>query len=96
MTPNTGTINRDELLRITGDVVRDLHEKVRTGRFRDLDMERAKDSKLRILVSALGVCDTLLKNQEDTTQVQEGKAAIDELMDYLREHEPEDGMGVVT
>jgi predicted oxidoreductase len=83
MTRTGEPIDRPELLQIAGDVVRCLHEKCVQGRFKDLDVERARDSKLRILVSALGVCDNLLKNQEETT-APEGKAAIDELMDYLR------------
>lgn len=80
-------ITRSELLQVTGELIRNLHEKCKTGRFRDLDVEKARDSKLRILVSTIGICDTLLKNQEETTKEPEGERGdIGDFMDYIKAH----------
>lgn len=80
---NQTPITHAELLLIVGDVIRSIHEKCTHGRFRDIEAEKAKDSKLRILIQAISVCDNLIQNKSSDDGTGK-KAAIDELMDYLR------------
>ena len=61
---NTEKICRDEMLSILAEVIRALHQKCINGRFRDADSEKLRDSKLRILVSAIGAAENLIEAQQ--------------------------------
>lgn len=61
---NQEKISRDEMLSILAEVIRALHQKCINGRFRDAESEKLRDSKLRILVSAIGQAESILQAQQ--------------------------------
>lgn len=61
---NQERISREEMLSILGEVIRALHKKCCNGRFRDAESEKLRDSKLRILVSAIGQAESILQAQQ--------------------------------
>ena len=52
------------MLSILGEVIRALHKKCCNGRFRDAESEKLRDSKLRILVQAIGAAENLIEAQK--------------------------------
>ena len=52
------------MLSILGEVIRALHNKCINGRFRDAESEKLRDSKLRILVQAIGAAENLIEAQK--------------------------------
>ena len=61
---NQEKISREEMLSILGEVIRALHKKCCNGRFRDAESEKLRDSKLRILVQAIGAAENLIEAQK--------------------------------
>lgn len=61
---NQERISREEMLSILGEVIRALHKKCCNGRFRDAESEKLRDSKLRILVQAIGAAENLIEAQK--------------------------------
>lgn len=61
---NQERICREEMLCILGEVIRNLHQKCINGRFRDAESEKLRDSKLRILVQAIGAAENLIQAQK--------------------------------
>lgn len=57
-------ITRDELLKVTSHAIRHLRPKATGGRFRDLELEKLRDAKMRLLLDASKVHASILKDEQ--------------------------------
>jgi|GEM_PF-3517767 len=55
-------LTREELLKVTAGLIRHLKNKVQ-GRFRDQDLEKMRDSKVRLLIEACKTHASILKDE---------------------------------
>ncbi len=64
ITSNPEKLTRSELLKITGECIRWLKKKATAGRFADQDLEKMRDSKMRLLLEACKTHAAILKDEE--------------------------------
>lgn len=57
-------ITRDQLLKITGGVITHLKPKATGGRFRDWELEKMRDAKMRLLLESLKIHASILKDEQ--------------------------------
>lgn len=57
-------MTRDDLLKTTGKLIAHLDKKSISGRMIDYDLEKARDSKTRLLIQAIQIHGSLLKDSE--------------------------------
>lgn len=56
-------LTRSDLLKVTSHAIKHLQPKATGGRFRDQDLERLRDSKMRLLLDASKVHASILKDE---------------------------------
>lgn len=56
-------LTREELLKVTAGLIRHLQSKIQ-GRFRDQDLERMRDSKIRLLIESCKTHAAILKDEQ--------------------------------
>lgn len=57
-------LTRDQLLKITGGVITHLKPKATGGRFRDWELEKMRDAKMRLLLEASKIHASILKDEQ--------------------------------
>ena len=57
-------LKRSELLKVTGECIQYLKKKATAGRFSDQDLEKMRDSKMRLLLESCKVHAAILKDEE--------------------------------
>lgn len=57
-------LKRSELLKVTGECIHHLKKKATAGRFSDQDLEKMRDSKMRLLLESCKVHAAILKDEE--------------------------------
>jgi hypothetical protein len=58
-----GKLERPDLMRVTSKLITHLDKKTVAGRFTNLDIERMRDSKIRLLIEAAKVHGSLLRDE---------------------------------
>lgn len=62
--PPGNILTRDDVLQILGDCINALKYKSVSGRFRDLDLEKARDAKMRLMIYGCQVFLSGIKDKE--------------------------------
>lgn len=62
--PPLKILSRDDVLKILGDCINALKQKSVSGRFRDLDLEKARDAKVRLMIYGCQVFLSGIKDKE--------------------------------
>lgn len=57
-------LSRDDVLKILGDCINALKQKGVSGRFKDLDLEKARDAKMRLMIYGCQVFLSGIKDKE--------------------------------
>ena len=65
MPEDSEKLTRLELLKLTGSVIQHLKKKATGGRFSDPDLEKLRDSKMRLLLEAVKAHGSLLKDEQN-------------------------------
>ena len=63
-TPPGNVLTRKHVLKILGDCIRGLQKKGISGRFKDLELEKARDAKMRLMNYACSIYLSGLKDNE--------------------------------
>lgn len=77
---NLGKMSRDELLDITGRLIKHLDKKSIAGRLSDIDTEKMRDSKTRLLIESVKVHGLLLKDMREEQYEERLKALEEKLL----------------
>lgn len=61
---NNGIMPRDELLRVAGDLIQYIYDRVCAERFREYETDKARTAYARVLVAAIQAYGSILKDGE--------------------------------